>query len=57
MLVMDAGNVAEFDHPFVLLQNIQGTFYKMVAQTGATTMAALIGVAAKSYEKIINHSQ
>lgn len=49
VLVMDAGHVAEFDHPFKLLQNVQGTFYKMVEQTGPTTMAELIDVAYKSF--------
>lgn len=50
VLVMDAGQVAEFDHPFKLVQNPDGKFYKMVAQTGAATMAELIKVAANSYK-------
>lgn len=54
VIVMDAGHIAEFDHPFKLVQNTQGIFHKMVAQTGPVTMAELIDVAAKSYEKIIN---
>lgn len=58
VLVMDAGNVAEFDHPHMLLQNTEGMFYKMVAQTGVSVMAELVAVAAKSYDKkIINQSQ
>lgn len=39
MLVMDAGNVVEYDHPYSLLQNKQSFFAKMVAKTGADTEA------------------
>lgn len=49
VLVMDAGQVAEFDHPFKLVQNTEGKFYKMLAQTGSTTMAELIEIASKSF--------
>lgn len=53
VLVMDSGQVVEFDHPFKLLQSTDGTFYKMVAQTGSTTMTELFNIASESYEKII----
>ncbi|EFA04472.2 putative multidrug resistance-associated protein lethal(2)03659-like Protein [Tribolium castaneum] len=34
VLVMDSGKVAEFDHPHLLLQDEDGHFAKMVAETG-----------------------
>lgn len=34
VLVMDSGKVAEFDHPYLLLQDEDGYFSKMVAETG-----------------------
>lgn len=51
VLVMDAGHVVEYDHPFKLVQNTESTFYKMLVQTGPATMAELIDVACKSYTK------
>lgn len=49
VLVMDAGEMVEFDHPYVLLQNRQGYFYKMVAQTGKNMTTQLHGVATRKY--------
>ncbi|XP_022172980.1 multidrug resistance-associated protein 4-like [Myzus persicae] len=37
VLVMDFGKIIEFDHPYRLLKNINGFFYKMVEQTGKDT--------------------
>ena len=34
VLVLDAGQVIEFDSPYNLLQNANGTFYDMVETTG-----------------------
>jgi ATP-binding cassette, subfamily C (CFTR/MRP), member 4 len=44
---MDAGTVAEFDHPHNLLQNKEGVFYKMVEQTGPDTANLLHRLAAE----------
>lgn len=46
---MDAGEMVEFDHPHMLLQNRQGYFYKMVAQTGKNMSTQLHGVATNKY--------
>lgn len=34
VLVMDTGNMVEFDHPHILLNNPEGHLYKMVQETG-----------------------
>lgn len=47
VLVMDAGEMVEFDHPHNLLQNNNGFLYKMVEQTGQATADLLHGVAAE----------
>lgn len=41
VLVMDAGTVVEFDHPYNLLKNKDGFLYKMVEQTGIITSELL----------------
>lgn len=41
VLVMDAGQMVEFDHPHNLLQNKNGFLYKMVDQTGRDTASLL----------------
>lgn len=50
VLVMDAGTVVEFDHPYNLLKSKNGLFYRMVEQTGSVTSSLLLGIAAKVYE-------
>ena len=40
--VLDAGRIHEYDEPYVLLQDREGIFYKMVQQTGKTEAAALL---------------
>lgn len=44
VLVMDAGTMVEFDHPFNLLQDKQGMFYGMVQQTGKAMAEALLRI-------------
>ncbi|CAI6361980.1 unnamed protein product [Macrosiphum euphorbiae] len=52
ILVMNGGTVAEFDHPFRLLKNPNGLFYKMVKQTDHTTARLLHTTAAENYKNI-----
>ncbi|KAK2579439.1 hypothetical protein KPH14_002650 [Odynerus spinipes] len=49
ILVMDAGNAVEFDHPHILLQNTKSYLYSMVQETGQAMADALIAVARESY--------
>ncbi|KAK9720652.1 ABC transporter [Popillia japonica] len=51
VLVMDTGRVAEFDHPHVLLQNPEGSFTKLVMETGASMTATLREIAQTSYNE------
>lgn len=44
ILVMNAGRMVEFDHPFKLLQNKQGVLYDMVQQTGKAMAEALYNI-------------
>lgn len=45
ILVMDAGKMVEFDHPYALLQNKQGYFYSMLQQTGKNMIDSLTKIA------------
>lgn len=47
VLVMDGGQVIEFDHPYMLLQNHEGIFYKLVKETGNATCEQLTAIAKK----------
>lgn len=47
VLVMDFGKIIEFDHPYRLLKNTNGFFYKMVEQTGKDTAYFLHSVASE----------
>ncbi|XP_026820606.1 multidrug resistance-associated protein 4-like isoform X2 [Rhopalosiphum maidis] len=49
VLVMDKGNIVEFDHPHKLLKNKEGIFYKMVEQTGPSTFDFLHRLATENY--------
>ncbi|XP_022918682.2 ATP-binding cassette sub-family C member 4-like [Onthophagus taurus] len=51
VLVMDAGEVKEFDHPHILLQN-KGAFFEMVEKTGIAMSANLHEIAQNSYNNI-----
>lgn len=50
VLVMDAGTVREFDHPYILLQNTHGIFYGMVKQTGKLMTETLYSIAEQSFK-------
>lgn len=45
VLVMNFGEAVEFDHPYILLQNSNGYFARMVQQTGRDTAEELIIIA------------
>lgn len=47
VLVMDAGEMVEFDHPYNLLKNKDGRLYKMVEQTERATADLLYATAAE----------
>eukprot|EP00102_Acyrthosiphon_pisum_P020913 XP_016658123.1 PREDICTED: multidrug resistance-associated protein 4 isoform X2 [Acyrthosiphon pisum] len=51
VLVMDFGKIIEFDHPYSLLKNTDGFFYKMVEETGKDTAYFLHSVASESFNK------
>ena len=51
ILVMDAGQVIEFDIPHLLLQNPKGHFYSMVQQTGKEFEKLLHKMAKSSFEE------
>ncbi|XP_072393687.1 LOW QUALITY PROTEIN: probable multidrug resistance-associated protein lethal(2)03659 [Diabrotica undecimpunctata] len=52
VLVMDAGQISEFDHPHLLLQKKNRVFYNMVAETGRATAEQLRKIASDSYQKL-----
>ncbi|XP_072935953.1 probable multidrug resistance-associated protein lethal(2)03659 isoform X1 [Epargyreus clarus] len=52
VLVMDAGQMVEFDHPHILLQKPDGILRGMVDQTGRSMAETLARVALQAYEKI-----
>lgn len=51
VLVMDAGQSVEFAHPYLLLQNSEGFFAKLVEQTGAAA-ENLKKIATESFRSI-----
>ncbi|KYN44462.1 hypothetical protein ALC56_01160 [Trachymyrmex septentrionalis] len=56
ILVMDAGNAVEFDHPHVLLQKESGYLKSMVQETGTAMAEALAGVARNCYQnRVLMH--
>lgn len=60
VLVMDAGRVAEYGHPYELLQNKDGNLKGLVDQTGVTTANLLLEIAKEVlflYIKLIIQTQ
>lgn len=51
VMVISSGEIVEFDHPHVLLQNIDGYFTKMVRETGLAMSQQLRDVALADYQK------
>ncbi|XP_045472548.1 probable multidrug resistance-associated protein lethal(2)03659 [Harmonia axyridis] len=49
VIVMDSGQIIEFDHPHLLLQNPTGTFYRMIHETGNSESERLKKAAFDSY--------
>ncbi|KAM4537961.1 ATP-binding cassette subfamily C member 4-like [Fundulus diaphanus] len=49
ILVLDAGQIHAYDEPYILLQDTQGIFYKMVQQSGKQEAAALLEAAKQAY--------
>ena len=47
---MDAGRKVEFAHPYILLQNSNGYFYKMVEQLGHSTLTSFTAIVQQCYE-------
>jgi len=45
IIVMENGNIAEFDHPYKLLENKDGIFYDLVQKTGPSSSMHLMKVA------------
>lgn len=50
VLVMDKGVAAEFDYPYILLQNPNSIFSFMVGETGESMSKVLFEVAKTKYE-------
>lgn len=55
VLVMDFGKIIEFDHPYSLLKNTDGFFYKMVEQTGKDTAYFLHSAAFEVSQNIFHY--
>ncbi|XP_067135106.1 ATP-binding cassette sub-family C member 4-like [Centruroides vittatus] len=51
VLVLDTGKLQEFDTPYALLTNVNGTFYNLVKNTGVTSMNELYKIAKNKYFK------
>ncbi|XP_073750488.1 ATP-binding cassette sub-family C member 4 isoform X3 [Callorhinus ursinus] len=51
IMVLDSGRLKEYDEPYVLLQNEESLFYKMVQQLGKAEAAALTETAKQIYFK------
>lgn len=49
IMVLDSGRLKEYDEPYILLQNKESLFFKMVQQLGKAEAAALIETAKQVY--------
>lgn len=54
VLVMDAGTAVEFDEPYVLMQNKNGVFRKMVEALGPLEYERLLAIAKEKYNNARN---
>ncbi|XP_022166683.1 probable multidrug resistance-associated protein lethal(2)03659 [Myzus persicae] len=54
ILVIDAGTVVEFDHPYNLLKNKGGFLYQMVERTGQGNAQSLHSLAYENYNNVHN---
>lgn len=54
VLVMDAGIAVEFDEPYLLLQNKEGVFRKMVEELGQQEFDRLYAIAKDKYKNARN---
>lgn len=52
VLVMDAGEAVEFDHPCLLLRNKDGVFSKLVSQTGSAMAENLRSIAEENFKNV-----
>lgn len=50
ILVVDAGKIVEFDHPYLLLKQPEGFLHGLVMQTGSETSNMLYKIAKKVRE-------
>ncbi|XP_050803051.1 ATP-binding cassette sub-family C member 4 isoform X1 [Gopherus flavomarginatus] len=62
IMVLDAGRLKEYNEPYILLQEKESLFYKMVQQVGKAEAAALIETAkqvyfSKNYPEVIQNGQ
>lgn len=55
VLVMDAGNAAEFDEPHILLQNSAGIFHGMVKALGSDDFERLSLVALEKNQSLLKN--
>ncbi|XP_023212725.1 multidrug resistance-associated protein 4-like [Centruroides sculpturatus] len=49
VMVLDNGKLQEFETPYALLKNVNGTFYNLVKNTGVTSMNELYKIAKEKY--------
>ncbi|KAM7066573.1 ATP-binding cassette sub-family C member 4 isoform 2-T2 [Acridotheres tristis] len=62
IMVLDAGRLKEYGEPYILLQEQDSLFYKMVQQVGKTEAASLIETAkrvyfSKNYPEVVQNGQ
>ncbi|XP_035420768.1 ATP-binding cassette sub-family C member 4 isoform X1 [Cygnus atratus] len=62
IMVLDAGRLKEYGEPYILLQEKDGLFYKMVQQVGKTEAASLFETAkrvyfSKNYPEVVQNGQ